>query len=66
MTTEQHFRGGWSVWLQLLNKIIGCKSRTVPPLCALKRSKMVKTGHWKKFREGFWSVAEGKQPLPQA
>ena len=45
-------RGGFGVWPELLNKITGCESRTVPPLYVLMVRSMAKASHWGIPREG--------------
>ena len=45
-------RGGFGVWPELLNKITGCESRTVPPLYVLMVRVMAKASHWGVPREG--------------
>ena len=46
----------------MLNKITGCESRTVPPLYVPMGKIVVKTSHWKVFREGR-SFSQESSPL---
>ena len=51
-TIESLLRGRDFVWKSLLNKITGCKSRTVPPLYVPMVGPKTKVSHWETGKTG--------------